>query len=87
MAGKDFPVAPGGGAAAGGATTLIERVTLSGDQATITFSSIPQTYHALRLTMHARTDDSYLESTIRIYFNNVTTAASYRYQQVFNGSI
>lgn len=76
-----------GSAAGGGATTLIERLTLASDQTTITFSTIPATYGALRLLVHARTTDSYVESTVRMYFNNVTTAASYRYQQVIRGGL
>ena len=66
--------------------TLISRTTLTGTAASVTFSSIPQTYQTLKLVVSARTDrNTGTTSNLIVTFNTSTASYSGRYLQG-NGS-
>ena len=57
---------------------LIQNQTLTGTQATVTFSSIPQTYTDLVLLVSGRTDRASVLDDCKITLNGVTTNMSLR---------
>lgn len=59
--------------------TLIASTTLTGSQATVTFSSIPSTYTDLVLKISARTDSAGVVSSGYIQMNSVTSTYSYTF--------
>ena len=56
--------------------TLISSNVLTSTTATVSFTSIPQTYTDLVLRCSTRTDGAVTQSAVKIYFNNVTTDTS-----------
>jgi hypothetical protein len=72
---------------AGGAATLISSVTTSGSQASVTFSSIPNTFKDLMIVFQARdTNSSNADGSARMVLNSDTTAANYSATQYTIGS-
>jgi len=57
----------------------IQTVTLTGTQANIEFTSIPQTYTDLKVVMSARVNAASDSETCKMTFNGVTTGYSNRY--------
>ena len=57
---------------------LIQNQTLTGSQATVTFSSIPQTYTDLVLLVSGRTDRASVLDDCKITLNGVTTNMTLR---------
>jgi hypothetical protein len=57
----------------------IQTVTLTGTQANIEFTSIPQTYTDLKIVMSARVNASSVSESCKMTFNGVTTGYSNRY--------
>lgn len=71
------------------ATFLIQRVTATGGETSITFSSIPQTYKHLQIRGIARDTYTVSTTTLDLYmqFNSDTTSANYAYHTLYgNGS-
>jgi hypothetical protein len=60
---------------------LIARQELTGTTATVTFSSIPDTYDHLELSVYARAAAQNI-TNVQTYFNGDTTAANYDRQQL-----
>lgn len=66
------------------AMTLISRTTLTGTAASVTFSSIPQTYQTLKLVVSARSSDATSSMGARI---NTDAGNNYSYRRAYgNGS-
>ena len=63
----------------------IQSVTLSSSQASVTFSSIPQTYTDLVLRLSARTSNSAIINTINVQFNN-DTSTNYSFTRILGQS-
>lgn len=62
--------------------TLIDSQVLSSSQASVTFSSIPQTYKTLKLVVSARGDNANVFTSVNLTFNGSSaTAYSYRILQ------
>lgn len=62
---------------------LIERIEITGDsEGSKTFSSIPQTYDHLELSIYARTDRANTVDDMFVYFNSDTTAGNYYSQRL-----
>jgi hypothetical protein len=62
--------------------TKIETITVgSGGAATVTFSSIPQTYTDLVLKVSARLDVNDVQ--VKMYFNADSTAANYSWRRIY----
>jgi hypothetical protein len=82
--GQPLGASSGGGS---GAMTLIQDQVLGSAAATVTFSSIPGTYHHLELIINARCDGSTLADHMYIQANG-DTGANYtsQYFAVFNSS-
>lgn len=59
--------------------TLISRQTLTGTAASVTFSSIPQTYKTLKLVISGRTSTSATIEAVRIRPNGSSANGSERY--------
>ena len=59
----------------------ISTTTITSDTASVTFSSIPQTYKHLQLRMYAKTDRTDLEDVTLVQFNG-DTAANYSYHNI-----
>lgn len=55
----------------------IQSITLTGTQASVTFSGIPQTYTDLVLRLTLRTSATYVNSDFYVSFNGDSTAANY----------
>ena len=53
--------------------TLIQKTTLNASAASITFSSIPQTFTDLKIVVSARTDRAATDDYVKIALNGVTT--------------
>jgi len=68
------------------AITKIETVTLGSDSASITFSSIPQTYTDLMIVLSVRTSNTEFGQSVRVRPNGSTTNGSERVLRAFNGS-
>jgi len=66
--------------------TLISSTTLTTTTASVTFSSIPQTYTDLLLRISPRTTNTSFGETIRIKPNNLTTNGSAIIIRAFNGT-
>ncbi len=66
--------------------TLISSTTLGSTTASVTFSSIPQTYTDLLLKISSRTTNTSFGETIRIRPNNLTTNGSARVLRGFSGT-
>lgn len=64
-----------------GAYESIATTVITSDTASVTFSSIPQTYKHLQLRMFAKTDRADLEDVTLIQFNG-DTAANYSYHNI-----
>lgn len=58
--------------------TLISRTTLSGTAASVTFSSIPQTFQTLKIVISSRSDRVNTVDGIRVSFNGSTSSFTYR---------
>ena len=71
----------GVGAAQVGDFESIATTVITSDTASVTFSSIPQTYKHLQLRMFAKTDRADLEDVTLIQFNG-DTAANYSYHNI-----
>lgn len=65
---------------------LISSTTLTTTTASVTFSSIPQTYTDLLLRISPRTTNTSFGETIRIRPNNLTTNGSSRILRAFNNT-
>lgn len=65
--------------------TLIQSQTLGAPAASVTFSSIPQTYKTLKLVVSARGDQAVVNTNVVIAPNGLTTNLSYR-SLIGNGS-
>ena len=65
---------------------LIGRVELTADTRNVTFSSIPQTYDHLELTMYAKRDRASTSDSTFMYFNGDTTDANYDWQRLLANS-
>lgn len=63
------------------ATWLIQRTTLTSNTATITFSSIPQTYKHLQLRILARSTRVAADANIRMQFNS-DTGTNYTFHEL-----
>jgi hypothetical protein len=74
--------------AAGSTYTQISSQTLSSDTATVTFSSIPQTYTDLRLVVSSRVDGGYNSGGMDVYaYYNSDQGSNYSNTQMYgNGS-
>lgn len=59
--------------------SLIASTSLTGTQATVTFSSIPATYNDLSLVMSVRDTDATTFNPVNIVFNSDTTNYSFTY--------
>ena len=64
-----------------GAFESIATTVITSDTASVTFSSIPQTYKHLQLRMHAKTDRADLEDVTLVQFNG-DTASNYSYHNI-----
>lgn len=76
------PGAGGGGGGGSGALTFISQQVLGAAAASVTFSSIPQTYEDLVIVFNGRGTDAGADVAIRLQFNG-DTAANYDYEQAF----
>lgn len=72
-----FWAAAGAGGGAAGAFEQISTTTLSGTQASVTFSSIPSTYKHLRIHMTMRSDRAGAENEILFVRFNGNTGSNY----------
>ena len=63
--------------------TLIEKITLTSDQANISFATIPATYTDLVLKLSGQTANTGTRDDLKITFNN-NTGSAYRVRRVFN---
>lgn len=59
--------------------TLIQRQTLSGNQASVTFSNIPQNYQTLKLVCSSRASGTFTSASISIALNTSASNQSLRY--------
>lgn len=59
--------------------TLISRTTLTGTAASVTFSSIPQTFQTLKLVISARAD----AATYDMYVNINSSTANFSYRNLY----
>jgi hypothetical protein len=66
--------------------TIIQHQELGSAQASITFSSIPQTFTDLLLKVSLRTDRSASEDTVRLQFNSSTSNYSGRWLRADDGN-
>ena len=90
MAGKDFPVAPGGAAAVEAGLDLLFEEVLTADTTMVTFDNIPQTYNDLIIVITARTTMANTHGyggDVIMEQNAVTSAGSYRNAALRFGSL
>jgi len=84
VASHEVTYTPAGGGGGGG-VTLISEVLLGSDQATITFSSIPNTYRHLKLIAMGRLTEATSDDYVYIQFNS-DTGSNYDEARGVNGS-
>lgn len=77
--------AAGGGGGGSGAFVLISEVVTSGSQASVTFSSIPQTFRHLKLLINGRSSYNDNDVGIQMTFSG-DSGTNYDWAQTFNGS-
>jgi hypothetical protein len=65
---------------------LIQSVVLTGSTASVTFSSIPQTYENLQVRMVTRNDAAAVFTTVFLRINSSNTTADYRYHGITGNS-
>lgn len=61
---------------------IIERIELTEDTPTITFTDIPQNFESLMLHVYARTDSAFTTDWVQIQFNGDAVAANYDHQRL-----
>jgi hypothetical protein len=74
------------GATGTGALNLISSTTLAVDTATVSFTSIPNSYKHLKLVIMGRSDVVAFESNVWIQFNADTTSGHYDWNYVLGNS-